>query len=329
VTSGNPPIELCDDRFGLWMVKAPTNITAFSWRLGDELMVYDPFVGNRAWPGGPPPGAIAAMQAQAAAQAAAAQAARMAEINRAKETMRASGATCEIECPLSDGTRGRCEVAAVSRCASCRRTFCEAHQSIDQSTGVGGRAVHYPASLTQCRECQDQEFSSRVASARAEYEQAEAVRQAQREHEERQQREHAAEVALWEAESGWAQAAPRVEWLSQRIAAWEPRRPATAGEAAVAGVVGFAVTVLVGITCGGSVAKNGPLAVLGLLGLMLLMWPTGWSVWILVKRTRQGMRASYARERDLLLETRGCGDPFCVRCDRVPCRDATRRLPWG
>jgi hypothetical protein len=29
-------------------------------------MVYDPSIGNLAWPGGPPLGALAAMQAQAA-----------------------------------------------------------------------------------------------------------------------------------------------------------------------------------------------------------------------------------------------------------------------
>ncbi len=116
-------------------------------------MVYDPSIGNVAWPGGPPLGAIAAINEQARQQAAREAA------EQAKATMRASGATCEIEL---DGARSLCGVPAAGRCGRCNRAFCETHQSVDRSEPVGNLTVHRPASPTECQACHERAFTQQV-----------------------------------------------------------------------------------------------------------------------------------------------------------------------
>jgi hypothetical protein len=85
-------------------------------------MVYDPNLGNLAWPGGPPLGAVAAMAGYgvvpaAWAEAAQAEAKRAEELRRAKEAIRASGVTCEIQCPKNDTPPGYLRDARARRLA--------------------------------------------------------------------------------------------------------------------------------------------------------------------------------------------------------------------
>jgi hypothetical protein len=253
------------------------------------------------------------MNAQAA-QAAQVAAAQAEALRQAKEAMRASGATCETDCRRSDRTYGRCEVPAVGRCAGCHRPFCESHQSENRSDHVGGSPVRRFASLAECYECQDREFTREVTEAREAHERAEAGRQKERKRSERERRQHAAKVAAREAETGWARAEIRVARLSPRIGKLEPRNPATFGQAVAAALVGVIDLLLLATMWGGMAAGDSERAVLGLLGLLLLLWPTVWTVGILVKLMRQQLRRSYIRERDELLLARGCGDPTCGRC---------------
>ncbi len=223
-------------------------------------MVYDPSIGNVAWPGGPPLGALAAIQAQEAQAAEAAARVAAERMREAKEAMRASGATCELECRRSDGTDGPCAVPAVGRCATCHRAFCDSHQSVYRSEPAGGTVIIRPVSMTECRECQDREIQRAAQDARTVSERAEArrraeeaQRRAERERVDRDEREHAALVAEWEEGTGWAKVAAEVDRLNVRIAKLQQRG------------------------------------------------------------SRRRLR-SYLRDRDVLLEARGCGDPRCNRC---------------
>jgi uncharacterized membrane protein YuzA (DUF378 family) len=103
--------------------------------------------------------------------------------------------------------------------------------------------------------------------------------------------------------------------LPARIAKLEPRRPATIGHAVTAGLIGVVDLSLLATMCGGAIAGNGERAVLGLLGLMLMLWPTVWASWTLLRITRQRQRRTDITEREELLQARGCGDPYCPQCE--------------
>jgi hypothetical protein len=171
------------------------------------------------------------------------------------------------------------------------------------------------ATLTECRECQDREFTRVADEARAAHQAAEAARQAEQEHADSERQQHAAKVAAREAQTGWPQTASRVAWLSVRINNQEPRRPATAGHAAGAALVAGADLVVLATLCVGMSAQNGEQAALALLVFFALLWPSGWALWISGKLVRQHMRDGYINERDELMRLRGCGDPFCARCE--------------
>jgi hypothetical protein len=223
-------------------------------------VAWDPFLGNVAWPGGPPLGALAAMSAQ---QAAAAEVVR-----RAKEQMRSSGVTCETECAT-----GACGIPAVGRCAACDRAFCEGHQSADRSELAGSTTISRFASLTECRDCQDREVTRAIAKARAAHQATEQARRKESERAERERQEHAARVGAWEAETGWPTASERVAWLSARIGAWEMRRPATTGQVAGAALV-IVVDPGVLVTLSGRMStNNNEVAALGLLLFLALLGP--------------------------------------------------------
>jgi hypothetical protein len=192
-------------------------------------MVYDPSLGNRAWPGGPPLGALAAMAGHGVAPAA-------------------------------------------------------------------------PAPPTEA------DLERVAAQQRAARERAER--------EERERRRHAARVAAHEAETGWGPgSAARVAVLSTRIAELAPRRPATFGHAVSATIVGVIDVALLATVLAGVVADNGVRAVLGLVGLTLMLWPTGWAAWVVVRLARQRRRRACLAEREALSRARGCGDRHCARCE--------------
>jgi hypothetical protein len=262
-------------------------------------VAWDPFLGNVAGPGGPPLGALAEMSAQQAEA-----------VRRAKEQMRSSGVTCETECAT-----GACGIPAVGRCAACDRAFCESHQSADRSELAGSTTISRFASLTECRDCQDREVTQAIAEARAAHQAAEEARRKESERAERERQEHAARVDAWEAETGWPTASERVAWLSARIGAREMRRPATTGH-----VVGAVLVVVVDlgvlVTLGGGMStNNNEVAALGLLLFLALLGPSGWASWVAWKLARQHRRRNYIKERQELLRLRGCGDPYCARCE--------------
>ena len=58
-----------------------------------------------------------------------------------------------------------------------------------------------------------------------------------------------------------------------------------------------------------------PQAVLAVLLLFTLLFPTVWAVWVLGRLVRRQWWRSYVRERNALLRLRGCGDPRCARCE--------------
>lgn len=297
-------------------------------------MVYDPFFGQRAWATGPPLAAVAAMQAQEAARVAAEQAEAL---KRAKEAMRSSGATCQTECAGGDGGTGPCAVPAVGRCKACGRAFCETHQSVARPEFAGNTTFSNVASLTECRECQDRAFARATEEAHVARQAAEAARQAaeaarrsEQERIERERQDHAAEVAAWEAETGWTRASERVAWLSIRINKLTPRRRITARGVAGAALVAVVDLVVVVALCAGMAGRNAEQAVLALLVLCTLLWPTGWAMWTVGKLARQRRRRSYIQERDELLRLRGCGDPLCARCEidyEAPGRPRSTPIP--
>lgn len=258
-------------------------------------MVWDPRVGPVAWPGGPPVAAIPVIQAQQAAIRAQA-AAEVEAVRRAKEEMRASGVKCH------------CGIPAVGRCATCDRAFCDTHQSTNRTT------IGHAASLTQCRDCQGREVARATAEARAAQNAAEEARRKAREREERECAEHAALVAVWEGETGWSAASERVAWLSARIDPREPRWPATGVHAVGAALVGVADLGVLMTIAGGISADNSTVAALGLVLVLVMLWPTGWAAWAAVRWVRQRRRRDHIQERRELLRLRGCGEPGCARC---------------
>ena len=122
-------------------------------------------------------------------------------------------------------------------------------------------------------------------------------------------------VAAWEAETGWATASERVAWLSAHIRPQEPRRPATIGRIAAAALVillDLGVLVILGA---GIAANDNKAAAFGLLLFMVLIVPNGWASWVVWTAARSRRRRLYLEERQRLLRLRGCGDPYCQRCD--------------
>jgi hypothetical protein len=284
-------------------------------------MVYHPFLGPVGPDGITPVGAIYAMRAQAQAQAEAltraAYAAARAE-QEAKDRMRGSGAICEIDCRSAEGSDSTCEVPAIGRCGTCHRTFCESHAGVDRSEQIAFTPIMAMHSLAECWGCQDREFGRRVERARVEIAEAEAARRAAQELRERQRRDHDRLVAVWEAANDWPNARREISRLSTRIGKLRQRRPASRSSLVGAAVVGLIDLVAILAMCAGAVADNNRLGALGVLALLAMVLPTILAVVAIVRWLRQQLRDTYVRERDILMEVRGCGDPSCVNCRNAP-----------
>jgi hypothetical protein len=280
-------------------------------------MAYHPNLGQVAADGVTPIGAIYAMRAQAEAAAADARAAAQ----RAKDRMRSSGATCEIDCIRADDTRGACQVAAVGRCNGCRRTFCDSHASSYRSEQVGSGSVVAPPSPAECSDCQDGDFRRRVEQARTRHQAAEAARQAaeaarraELERREQERRDHEQRVTEWQAANDWTMAGQRVTRLNEKIETLyqrNPPGPLAGGAAAIAGALDIAAFAVLQKA---SAVDNQTAGALAVVALLILIVPSILAMVVVVRLMRQSLRIRHIRERDALLEARGCGNSSCTEC---------------
>jgi hypothetical protein len=63
-------------------------------------------------------------------------------------------------------------------------------------------------------------------------------------------------------------------------------------------------------------SRNFPLAVLGVLGLPVCLWPFGWAIWTFSRFQRRATQSAWIEELEKLELARGCGDTSCTRCAR-------------
>jgi hypothetical protein len=245
----------------------------------------------------------AAMAGEFYRQAAAAEAARR---QAYLDAIRSSGAKCQ----LSSETKPReCGAAAQSRCATCGRTFCSAHESQNRSLQVGGRSVATSSRYDLCIKCQDAVFLPQVEEARAAFEKAEAARVLR----ERAVKEHAAKVEKRERDLDWPRAEQRTVYLNKRIRALQ------GPSVGFIGVVGSVIVLCFGGIVVRSLitnfqARNGGPMLLASAVLFLLTAPIVLSIFSLVRFARQLIRIELVGERDQLIERRGCGEPTCATC---------------
>jgi hypothetical protein len=201
---------------------------------------------------------------------------------RRREPVRA--ALCEQETRELDV----CGVLAVGRCHQCGWAFCESHRGDEEAI--------------LCRACRDGN-GRRSAAAERDRRSVEAARRAEvRRREER----HTAAVAAREEKTGWAQVREQVEVIDDWLAANGPAgREVTQGRALFAAVLGIgAVASMV------PVGRTENLAVVVALLAVVLVW----SGWTMTRKYRQHQRRRWRRERNRLLEARGCGVLGCTMC---------------
>ena len=234
----------------------------------------------------------------------------------AKDEMRSSGATCEIDCLRADSGRGACEVPAIGRCAICHRTFCESHASVNRSETVAFAAINDAGLLTECRECQDQKVGRLTDEARARAAKAETARNTERNRREQQRRDHERQVVEWEELNDWPGKSKEIAKLDERII--KLYRAKTAARSSLAGAVIVGVFDLAAFftAIAGAVADNNEVAAAGLLLLLIMIFPTVLTSLAVMRWHRHQQRESCIRLRKVLMEARGCGDPSCAECNR-------------
>jgi hypothetical protein len=231
-----------------------------------------------------------------------AEAAHAAAIQKSREEMQATGATCDVAIIK---TARRCDIPGAGRCGQCGRVFCQTHQSSK------------PVRVDQCRACQEavaeaqRREAERMAEAQRRMEERRAT--AQREAEERRKREraeHTHRVTKNEARHGGREAIVAKRTELRRLAGFQPSSFGTVVASAI--VLYVVLMAIISSTLGAEDLDPNPALVylptaVVALGAPLIYWLT---------RNNIGLaKAEHSRqELALLRHASGCGEASCRIC---------------